>query len=291
MKDDTYASAAGFSTFRKHYMPEEGVPIQGIAVFVHGLGDHGSRYGRVLERFVQRGVYCIAPDLPGHGRSEGKRGFIPSMDAVHSIIGENLAYLRSLHSDVPAGILGHSMGGFLALDHVSRNPDGIHFCWASSPLIDASGHRGKVMQTAARLLSRLAPAFSIHNGIRSGACKRDPERILETENDPLMHRRLSMRLGQQLLNATAQLQDTVAGMSPELRLLITHGSDDTICPTALSQTLFPMLPAKQKRYALLDGLLHEPFNDIGRDAFYHELNSWLDTTITHSIARHRLVID
>lgn len=277
LKEDTYTSSAGFRTFRKHYVPEDGVAIQGIAVFIHGLGDHGSRYGRVLERFVRHGVYCIAPDLPGHGRSEGKRGFIPSINAVHAIIRENLAHLRSLHSDVPVGILGHSMGGFLALDHVSRHPDGIHFCWATSPLIDASGHRGKLMQTTARLLSRLAPTFSIHSGIRSGACTRDPERILETQNDPLMHRRLSMRLGQQLLHATAQLPDTIAGMNPGLRLLITHGSADPVCPAALSQALFPRLPARQKRYALLDGLLHEPFNDIGRDAFYRELNAWLDT--------------
>ncbi|MCB1097516.1 MAG: lysophospholipase [Verrucomicrobiae bacterium] len=278
-KEDTYSSATGIQTFRKHFLPDEGAPIKGIAVFIHGLGDHGSRYGRVLERFVRRGIYCIAPDLPGHGRSEGKRGFIPSIDAIHTIISESVDFLRTQAADVPVGILGHSMGGFLVLDHVSRYPDGFDFCWASSPLIDASGHKGKLVQAAARVCSVVAPTFSIHSGIQSGKCKRDPERILETDRDPLMHRRLSMRLGQQLLDATARLPATVAGMSPELRLLITHGSDDTICPTAQSQALFPLLPATQKRYALLDGLLHEPFNDIGREQFFQELNSWLDQTL------------
>ena len=168
------------------------------------------------------------------------------------------------------------MGGFLALDYLARHPDQCSFSWVSSPLIDARWNRSSWLQLASRLLGIAAPQFSIHSGVRSGASTRHPKRILETQSDPLMHRRLTMRLGKLLLDATGQLPELASHMDPALRLLITHGSIDTICPSNLSQHFFDQLPLTDKRYALLDGMLHEPFNDIGSEAFFDALNTWLN---------------
>ena len=276
--EESYSSDSGIQVFRRHYRPVGGEDaIRGAAVFVHGLGDHGGRHTHVLKEFVARGIYCVAADLPGHGNTAGTRGFIPSLETVHAIVSENLRHAQTIGgTDAPLGLLGHSMGGFLALDYLSRHPHRCSFSWISSPLIDARWNKSIWLQRSVVVLGSAAPRLPIPSGLRTGVSTRDPERILARQKDPLMHRRLTMRLGKLLLDATEQLPDVASGLDPDLRLLITHGSSDTICPSDLSLEFFNTLPLKEKHFALLDGLLHEPFNDIGREAFFETLNSWLN---------------
>ena len=278
-EEETYTSSVGHSIFRRHFIPQRSGQddVTGVAVFVHGLGDHSGRHTQAIEKFVRKGIYCVAPDLPGHGHTEGTRGFIQSIETVHTIIKENLEHVRTeIQPNAPVGLLGHSMGGFFALHYLAEFPSCFNFSWISSPLIDASWRRSRLLQTAAQVLGVIYPKFTIHSNVPSSACSRDPQRLLETQKDPLKHKKLTMRLGKMLLNETARLEGMIQNIDPELRILVTHGSQDAICPSALSQELFQQLPEENARYALFEGMLHEPFNDIGSDAFFQELQLWLD---------------
>ena len=276
--EEFYRSRVGAKIFRKEFTDSrEGAMPSSGAVFLHGLGDHGGRHFRVLRRFVERGMYCVTVDLPGHGRTPGHRGYVPSLDVVYALVAENIERIRDrLGFDAPVGLLGHSMGGFIALNYLSRFPDDCQFSWISSPLINAAWKKPLWLRGAARIMSVVAPRFSIPSGVSSAQCKSDPARIQETKGDQLVHRRLTMRLGKSLLDASAALPDAVMSMNPDLRLLVTHGSEDRICPMELSRQLLERIPVRDKRFAELDGLLHEPFNDLGRDAFYQVLEAWLD---------------
>src|SRR5512133_521229 len=49
-----------------------------LIVFVHGLGEHIQRYIYWSDLFLKENIAFAGLDLPGHGRSEGKRGKINS---------------------------------------------------------------------------------------------------------------------------------------------------------------------------------------------------------------------
>src|SRR5918912_637337 len=50
-----------------------------VMVLVHGMGGHGGYYATSVAPYIApTGVAVYAPDLRGHGRSEGKRGDIES---------------------------------------------------------------------------------------------------------------------------------------------------------------------------------------------------------------------
>ncbi len=87
-------------------------------VFLHGLGMTAHTWDAVAARLSDR-FEVVAVDLPGHGDSpcpEDPAAF--TRDAALADLDEVLATL-----DGPAVLVGHSLGGYLALAHAATRPD------------------------------------------------------------------------------------------------------------------------------------------------------------------------
>jgi len=271
---ETFLTAStGHRIFRRTLVPD-GAVRSGVLV-IHGLGDHVARHDRHLEAFVRRGVVCSGIDLPGHGRSEGRRGHIDKIETILELLDEAVAHLREqLPPGAPIGIVGHSMGGFLGLYFLAQRPDQFDYAWISSPLIDARRHGNVLIRALVHVAGFFWPTLTIRSRSRSQSCKRDPVAIAETLADPFVHRCVSVSLMRMLMRAAPKLLK--GGLSGDLELLMTHGGKDRICPPKWSQAFFQTLSLERKRYCHFADLLHEPFNDIGRENVLLELEQWLD---------------
>jgi pimeloyl-ACP methyl ester carboxylesterase len=86
------------------------------AVFIHGaLNDH-SVWGRQAANLAANHVSVLAPDLPGHGRSEG-----PALGSVEAMADWLIALLDA--AQIPQAVLvGHSMGSLIALEVARKAP-------------------------------------------------------------------------------------------------------------------------------------------------------------------------
>lgn len=92
-------------------------PSRGLLVFFHGLGGHG-RFPSVsvgAEALAANGFTVVCPDLPGHGESDGLRGFLYSAPTLED---DGVAFVhaaREAHPTLPLFLIGSSMGAALAL--------------------------------------------------------------------------------------------------------------------------------------------------------------------------------
>ena len=85
-------------------------------VFIHGLGNH-EHFAAQIEHF-SRGHRVIAPDLPGFGRSEAPADREYTINAF----GNDIAWLcEQLQVEGPV-VMGHSMGGAVALELAAAHP-------------------------------------------------------------------------------------------------------------------------------------------------------------------------
>jgi pimeloyl-ACP methyl ester carboxylesterase len=107
-----FVNVAGFRTFYAHHRP---VPASKPAVvFLHGAGGGHQHWLYPVRDLSWSPSY--APDLPGHGRSEGV-----AADTVSSYGDWTVAFLDALGQD-RAVLVGHSMGGAIAMDVALRYP-------------------------------------------------------------------------------------------------------------------------------------------------------------------------
>ncbi|HBN96449.1 MAG TPA: alpha/beta hydrolase, partial [Firmicutes bacterium] len=97
-------------------------PARANILLVHGLGEHCARYAHVSAFFSENEIATYTFDLPGHGKSDGKRGVMRYQKAW-KIIDQLKTSIAAGNPGTPLFLYGHSLGGALALTYAARFPD------------------------------------------------------------------------------------------------------------------------------------------------------------------------
>ena len=243
-------------------------------VLVHGIGEHTGRYDHVGAGLAAKGYVVLSFDLPGHGRSDGRRGHIRSYEVVMEEIEARIADARCRYPGVPVFVYGHSLGGNLALTFAlaARKPD-LAGIVASSPGLTPATPVAPVKLALGKLLYHLAPAFTMSNGLPPGGLSHDDAVHARMKADPLCHDRVSTRLGLDLLEAGRRILEH-KGAFP-VPLLLMQGTDDRLVdPGAVSS--FAAGLTGDVTLKLWDGLYHELHNEPDWPRILAYVLRWLE---------------
>jgi pimeloyl-ACP methyl ester carboxylesterase len=94
-----------------------GPELPGPVLWIHGLGESGLCFERLVQHPVLAGWRHLVPDLPGYGRSAW-----PQKPVALPDLASGLARWLNTRGDPPAVVVGHSMGGVLGLLMADRHP-------------------------------------------------------------------------------------------------------------------------------------------------------------------------
>lgn len=86
-------------------------------VFVHGAGQDHTVWVLPIRYFARHGRNILAPDLPGHGNSEG-----PPLTSIEEMA-EWIIRIMDTAGLQTAAVVGHSMGSLVSLEAATRYPD------------------------------------------------------------------------------------------------------------------------------------------------------------------------
>lgn len=269
--EGTFRGAGDIDLYYQRWLPDT-TPRAALAV-VHGFGEHSGRYMNVVHRLVPAGFAIYACDLRGHGRSPGQRGYINAWSEYRDDLGAFLRLVAQQEPGRPLFLMGHSMGGLIALEYAEQHPEGLRGVIASGPLLGQPGV-SPVRLALAQILSRIWPRFSIATGLDAAAISRDPAVVTAYRTDPLVHDKGTARLGTELGAAQAR---TLAGAgSFRLPLLIIHGGADRLSPPDASRVFFERVAGPDKERDVIEGGYHEPHNDTSREQALDILQRWLE---------------
>ena len=265
------ATASGERLALHTWLP--GAEPCGAVVVVHGLGEHAARYEPVAAALNEAGFAVFGADHRGHGRSSGLRGHVDGFGEYVADLADVMTYART---QVPAGpllMLGHSMGGLIALRYLQTGVSPAADGWVlSNPLLGVAIRPPRIKVLAGRLLSRLLPRLRLDNELVPENISRDPEEVRKYVQDPLVHRHISTRWYTSMTAALASAHaDAGAVKAPTLWLL---SGQDRICDSTASMAFARALPGKSTTIQRFPDAFHEAHNGPDRQLFLDALVAW-----------------
>ena len=258
----------GGKIFAQAWTPQQ---VRGAVVLVHGLGEHSTRYTHVARACNDRGLAMVAFDLPGHGRSEGKRGH-SNYDNIAAEIDRLLAETRQRYPGKPIFLYGHSMGASLVLYYTLKKKPMLQGIIATSPGLTIQ-EVSKTKVLSGKLLHKLYPSFLVKSGLNPNHISRDTTVVSAYQKDPLVHDSISVALGWDLLYKPAWILEHAAQL--HMPLLLVHGSADQICLSSGSQAFAARAPADLVTYQCWEGLYHETHNDPEKEEVIAFTLNWI----------------
>jgi alpha-beta hydrolase superfamily lysophospholipase len=273
----TITTADGLSLHLQHW--PAGAAARGTVLIVHGLGEHSGRYADLATDLNRAGWHVAAYDHRGHGRSQGQRGWVRHADDLPADLGLVIDAVRSVRAG-PLVLLGHSMGGAVAARFVAAGTaPGPRPAWyrevdalvLSSPALAVT--MSLAQKFSLRVMGRLVPNIAVNNGLQRQWISRDPNVVATYKADPLVHDRITPKLGKFILDSG----DCVRRQAPAWALptlLMFAGADRCVAPRG-SREFAAAAPAAVVTVREWPGLFHEIFNEPERSEVIAALVAWL----------------
>ena len=244
-------------------------------LLIHGLHEHSGRYNQMGELFSNHGINVYTFDLRGHGKSEGERHFVSSVDEYVNDVEQ---VLEKIPNDLPIFILGHSMGGLIAVNFLLQsNYSGVSGLILSGAALkpgkDITPFKAMLVKWVARFFPRLKTL-----PVKPELISRDPAEVEKYMNDPFIPLYgAKAGLGVALLNAMERVKERYNQIT--MPALIMHGSDDQLTDPEGSKIFYEKVGSKDKTLQIWDGCYHEIFNEINKQEILSFTLDWIEKRI------------
>ncbi len=252
-------------------------PVQApraTCLLVHGYAEHTGRYQELASTLVSAGIEPWAIDLRGHGRSPGRRADVRIFaDYIEDVLRLS-ERVRAERPDLPRLLLGHSMGGTIALRFALEHPDRVNLLVLSAPFVRPTVPPPAWLTGLASGLARLAPQLPVQR-LDAAVLSRDPAEVEAYRNDPLVYNGwIKARIGHELVRSGPPLLERAPAL--QVPTLIMHGAADGLNDPEASRELASMIGSEDVTLRSYPGGYHELFNDLDRDTVRGDLLAWLN---------------
>lgn len=255
-----------------------------VICFVHGIGEHATRYSRIYEELNNFGISIIAADLPGHGKSTGVLGHIGSISLIMQIIDSLVLKAKEHCPDAPVFVYGHSMGGCLSLYHrlENYNPDVLAYI-ITSPWLILKRKFPKPLLWSIDLLSMILPEFSVSSSIDPADITEDNSLVEFYSKDPLNHGRITFLTLSSCQHAAQKVLDNA---HLELKpVFLAHGNNDNICSVEGSRQFYEKA-GNQCVYREFESRSHELHNADSLKKLSAEILLFVDSAVALNKAKN-----
>lgn len=238
-------------------------------VLVHGLAEHSGRHSHVAEQLAGAGFDVRSFDLIGAGGSGGHRWHVEDWDHLHDQIADHVEWARA--RGVPVVLMGHSLGGNLALGYALSDRPAPDLLVVSAPALSGGEKWQRVL---APILARIAPRLSLPNKVDGAHLSRDPRVAEKYFSDPMVHTKSTAKFGALIFENLDRVRGSINDI--DVPTYCFHGGDDTLVPTESSEPLgrHPLVTRR-----VYPGLRHETMNEPEGPEVIGHVIEWVDTQL------------
>jgi acylglycerol lipase len=269
--EGNFKGVRNISIYYQAWLPER--KVKAVLFIVHGLGEHGGRYGNVVDHFVPLGYAVYALDHIGHGKSGGAREMVDRFEDYTDTLTLFHGMVKGWQAGKPIFLLGHSMGGLLAAYYLLDNQDKFQGAVISAPAVKISKNISPAIIAMSKILSAIAPGAGVLQ-LDANLISHDPDVVKTYVNDPLVfHSKTPARLAAEMLKA--MLRVTAEAEKITLPFITLQGGADQLIDPGGAQMLYTRAGSKDKAIKVYEGFYHEVFNEPERARVLKDVETWL----------------
>lgn len=250
---------------------------KGVIVMIHGAFEHHRRYGWLIEMWRLSGFHVIMGDLPGQGMTtRSSRGHIDSFDEY---IVEVKDWVQAAYQfDLPVFLLGHSMGGLIAIRLLQEERMNLAGVILSSPCLGLITAPSKWLNILSYPLNTIFPSLLINPGLTIDKATRNLEVQEADMNDTLYVTKVSVRWYRELMTAV-KLAFVNMDKIQDVPMLVMQGGEDKIVNKQSVKEWFNQAPLSEKRFKEWTKCYHEIFNEPERDEIFVYAKDFVDSQL------------
>ncbi|MCL6516120.1 lysophospholipase [Alicyclobacillus sp.] len=254
-------------------------PVQRVVlVLLHGAGQHSGQFSEFARACAAAGLGVYALDLRGFGLSTGRRGHVDCFRQYLSDVDRLVDWIRRAHGHLPVYLVGHSLGGTIAIRYAQEYPGRVDGAVLSAPALRVRVRIPRAMRHMADALSRWAPGFGLqpHTWPRLIRLVPDLARCLPgfaELADPLCTVEYTARWVVELLRNGAHAFERAVDF--RLPALFLCGEDDPLIDPNAVRDFFDALPVRDKRFESFTGVGHRLLNGDQRRRVMDRTIAWL----------------
>jgi alpha-beta hydrolase superfamily lysophospholipase len=282
-REGNFNGQEGFELFYQSWSQasENKTPLPTL-VLTHGMAEHSECYSKTATHFAKLGWNVCAWDLRGHGRSEGKRGFVTNFSDYVLDLGAFLRHLKNTgRLSERFALIGHSMGGLITLRYLADCSLGLAPTASPMPLLMtlSSPQLGIALQVpaikdmAARIFHRVMPSLTLNNEIKYEDLTHDEEFLKTYPGDALRHDKISPGVYLGMLEHIDFVMKNASAI--QLPTLVQAAGNDKIVSLPATKEFFTRLGSPNKQLIVYDESYHEIFNDLDRERVFSDLQKFL----------------
>ncbi|XP_043934479.1 monoglyceride lipase isoform X2 [Protopterus annectens] len=247
-----------------------------LVFIAHGAGEHCGRYNDLAQMLVEHSLLAFAHDHVGHGQSEGVRMAVSDFHIFVRDCLQHIDQMVKIHPNLPVFLLGHSMGGAIAILTACERPTEFAGVMLIAPMVVMNPEAASPFKVClAKILNRVLPNLSM-GSIQSTWISRDEKEVENYDKDPLVcHDGMKVSFGIQLLNAVSWIEQALPDIA--WPFLVMHGDADKLCDIRGSHLMYEKAQSRDKTLKIYEGAYHALHKDLPEiiNAVFKEIGSWI----------------
>jgi alpha-beta hydrolase superfamily lysophospholipase len=241
-------------------------------VMVHGFSSHCGPFREVARALADAGFAVTGFDLRGHGRSQGRHGYVKRFADYGDDLHRVLEHARQRSPGAPLAVAAHSMGVTVTLDYLLRGVGSFDALVAAAPYLDLKMPVPLYKRGISPVMGVLWPTLTMANQISPELVTRSPEVWEDIRKDALVHHVATPRWFNEVRAVQARLRASAAQL--KVPTFMPVAGDDRLVDAGAS-VAFARAAGSIVELRVYDDLFHEIYLEPERALVIADVVTWL----------------
>lgn len=247
-----------------------------VAVLFHGMHSYSQPSGIIGKSLSEYGCEVLAYDQRGHGKSQGIKGYFPSMSVLIKDATDFLSEVNKLYPGLQLFLVGGSMGGLIVLTLAIKLQSKLDGIILINPALGLNTSLEGFLRCLTSCLSSCMPKFGIVKGEKSLSTQNQALHQYMEENPYYYHGKARLGSSAALLKGMKAIRSQYTQLNTPV--LVVQGSKDYVISVERVNEFMKVINVPDKTILMYPGLPHS--------IVFEEAILEISTKIAHWVADH-----